>query len=359
MMIKVIFCTDDTVYAKRLSDYFDKEYGNKIELDICGTIREALDFIHQYRMDVALFDDGLKEEVLKKLKDIPCTCVFMTEQLYESDNEEISSIHKFQRGNRIYKDIIELYSSGEKVKHVDLIRKQDSNQRIYVFTSAGGGSGTSAIAKAFAKRCAAYEKVLYLDLGLFNLAEVVEGSSNGLDEILLALKSRRNILPFKLQSAVSCTADRVFTYGPCSNEVGLLELNDEDARHLIDGITALSEYEKIIIDISAAISIKEIEFIKKADHIIYVMDESDIGKRKFEKFCRFMEGVENKEQMHLNKKILVFRNKVRQNNNIASENYSNRIAGWAPYVSADSYDAVVERIAQSDSFSNLEINHAE
>lgn len=359
MMIKAIFCTNDTVYAKRLSGYFDEKYGNKIELDICGTVREALDFIHQYKMDAALFDDGLKDEVLKEIKDIPCVCALLTEQVYESDNEKIVSINKFQRGDRIYKDIIELYSSGEKVKHINLDRKQGSNQRIYVFTSAAGGSGTSTIAKAFAKRCAVYEKVLYLDLGLFNLSEVVEGNRNGLDEILLALKSRRNILPFKLQSAVSRTSDRVFTYGPCSNEASLLELNGEDICRLTDGITALSEYEKIIVDIGSVVSLKEIEFMKKADYIIYIMDESDIGKKKFERFCRFMEEVGNKEQMHLNKKVLVFRNKVRQNNHNDLGNYNDRIAGWAPYASMDSYDAVVERIAQSDSFSNLEMRNAE
>lgn len=359
MLIKAVYCTKDITYAKRLSNYFDKEYGNKIELNICSSIEESLNFVHQYHVDIALFEEDFEAEARKRIKDIPCTCVFMAEQIFESDSNEFGRISKFQRGDRIYRSIFELYSSGEKVKQISLNSGQKQNLKVYVFTSASGGIGTTTIARAYAKKCAAYEKVLYLDLGLFNLSEIVEGNVNGLNEILLALKSRRNILPFKLQSAAGSMTDRVFTYGACSNETDLLELNAEDMDNLMDGIMTLSEYQKVIIDIGASIFLKEVEFMKRADRIICIVDESDIGKQKYEKFCIFLEEIGKKEQLRLMKKMFVFRNKIRQDYNNDLWNETGRVAGWAPYVSMNTYDSVIDRIAQSDSFSNMEMENAE
>ncbi len=357
MWIKAVFCTRDAVYAERLISFFDREYVNKIELNLCPTIESFFDYIGQYTIDIALFGEELEEEIQKKLKDISCPCALITEQIYETNIHGLTQIGKFQKGDAIYKDIFELYSSGKRVKQISLNHSGNEMQKIYAFISASGGSGTSTIAKAYARRCASYDKVLYLDLGLFSCTEVAEGNANGMDEVIRALKSRRNILPLKLVSAVAKTRDRIFTYGPCSNTCNLLELNAEDIRNLISGLTALSEYKKIIVDIGASISWKEIEFLKSADAVICVADESEIGDRKFRKLYEFMENAGNKEGIRLVKKMFVFRNKIRQDYESGSANYQSGVIGWAPWVLLDSYDAVVDRIAQSDSFNNLEISN--
>lgn len=353
MWIKAIYCTKDTDYANRLMNFLDREYGNKLELNICSSIESLLEFIGQYKVDVVLFGDEFKEEVFRRRKDIPCPCVQMTEQIYESPDDETVQIDKYQRGNKIYNNIVEIYAGSEKIKHIDINKGENDAPKIYVFTSASGGSGTSTVARAYAKRCASYEKVLYIDLGLFYIREVTDGNPNGMDEIILALKSRRNILPLKLTSAVSSTADRVYTYGPCSNAVDLLELNEEDIRNLLKGISSLSEYRKIIVDIGTAVSLKEVELMKRADAIVYVLEESEIGIKKYDKYCDFMINVGKKEQMRMIQKMAVFRNKVKRDDMQGLQGMEDKAAGWAPYVAMDSYEAVIDRIARSDSFSNL------
>lgn len=359
MWIKAIYCTNDTDYAERLARFFDREYGNKIELNICISIASLFDFISRYQTDIALFGEEFEQEVSGAQKDIPCTCAFLAEQVYENADNELPQIDKFQRGDAIYKNILDAYAGGGKVKRIRAGKQDGGKQKIYVFTSPGGGSGTTTIARAYARKCAVYEKVLYLDFGLFNDIEVAEGSANGMDDIIFALKSRRNILPLKLTSVVARTADRVFTYGPCSNALGLLELDAEDAQNLIDGITALSEYQKIIIDIGSALSAKETAFMRRADFILCIMDESHIAEKKYAKFCEFIEHVEEKEKIRILRKVLLFRNKVKQDYHSGSGNFRNEVTGWAPFVAADSYDAVIDRIARSDSFSSLEIRNAE
>lgn len=359
MWIKAVYCTKDVIYAERLIAFFDKEYGNKIELNTCDSIESLFDFLKNYQTDMVLFGEEFEKEAMSRSRDIPCTCAFMTEQFYESQSKELHRIDKYQRGDSIYKDILDAYAAGGKVKHIRTTGAESGGQKVYVFTSACGGSGTTTIARAYARKCASYEKVLYLDFDLFSDTEVTEGNEHGMDEIILALKSRRNILPLKLMSAVASMADRVYTYAPCSDMVSMLELNAQDAHNLVNGITALSEYQKIIIDIGSSVSDSEIAFMKCADFIICIVDESEIGARKYEKFCEFLENAGKKEQMRILRKLLVFRNKVKQDYNNNSRQFKNEVTGWAPYVSVDSYDAVIDRIARSDSFSNLEIRNAE
>lgn len=361
MWIKAVCCTKDTGYAKRLARFLDKEYGNKIELNLCSSLESVFDILGQYKIDIVLFGDEFSRDILPHLKDIPCTCAFLTEQARESvpgaetQHFHLAQIEKFQRGDEIYKEILDAYSAGGNVKRLRAGGKDREDLAVYVFTSADGGCGTSTVARAFAQKHAAYEKVMYLDFGLFTTIQVLDGSANvhGMDEIIFALKSRRNILPLKLMSAVACTEERFYTFGSCSNGLDLLELNAEDVRTLISGLCALGEYQKVVVDIGTAVSYKEIEWMKSADVIVYVMEESDIGRQKYEKFRNLLENAERKEQMRFAKKIRLFRNKVRreyEKNSVLSE----EAAGWAPYVSVDSYAAVADRIARSDSFSGLE-----
>lgn len=355
MWIKAIFCTEDIIYAERLAQFLDKEYGSKIELNLCSSMEALWGYLDQNVVDIALFGDEYEKELQSRIKDIPCICVMIRDQIYEHDNCGLHQIYKYQKGTQIYQNIFDLYASGEKVKRIQSTATKNDLQKIYVFTSAGGGSGTSTVARAFAQKCAAYEKVLYLDMGLFNCIETVEGNANGMDEIIFAMKSRRNILPLKLVSAVSTMADGIFTYGPCSDLCNMLELNQKDIQNLLHGVSALSEYQKIIVDIGTSISYREVEVFRQADAIIYIIDESDIGKKKYEKFYNFMENLSKKEHQRFSKKILIFRNKVRGNYSAASSIFHNRIIGWAPFVSINAYDLVVSRIAQSDSFHDLEI----
>ena len=136
MWIKAVFCTKDTVYAERLAGFFDREYGNKIELNFCPTVESFFDYIDQYTIDVALFGDEFEEEIEKRIKDIPCSCAVITEQIYETNTHGLAQIGKFQKGNGIYKDIFELYSSGKRVKQMNLNHSGSEMQKMYVFISA-------------------------------------------------------------------------------------------------------------------------------------------------------------------------------------------------------------------------------
>ena len=94
-----------------------------------------------------------------------------------------------------------------------------------------------------------------------------------MDDILVALKSRRDILPLKLESAVSEDRKGIYTYAPCKDLRGLLDVTKEDIGRLVEGIRTLGEYGKIIFDVGNSLTWKEIELFQHSDEMICVVEE--------------------------------------------------------------------------------------
>lgn len=356
MWIKILYCTEDLTYAKSLAAYIDKAHGEKVEMNVLPSISELQDYLLQNTVDVVLYGSEFEDNFPVNQKRIGYTWAVMAENIYENTAGNIAWIDKYQSAEYIYKTILDLYAGGERVRQFHSNKTIDKKQRIFAFLSASGGVGTTTVARAFAKKSAGYEKVLYLNLGTYYFDEQ-EIEKSGIDDILMALKSRRNILPVKLESSAFLLKDRVTTYGASKSIIDLLELDAQDIVNLLDGIRNLKEYGKIILDIGSGMSMKEAEILKSADCLIYVADESEIGKLKYERFSIMLNALEQKENMRLLHKTYIFRNKVKKDFENEFSEFHSKVIGWAPYVSSDSYETVLERIAQSDSFSNLEMEN--
>ncbi len=356
MWIRVLYCTEDVVYADRLAAYLDRAYGEKMEMNTVSSVSALQDYLQKNTVDVVLYGDEFGEAFPTSRKRVGYAWAVMGEEIYENQPENV--IDKYQSAEQICKKILNIYAESDKVKKLPDVRITDEDRIVFAFVSASGGVGTSAVARAFARRCAGLEKVLYLNMGLFHFNEE-ETIGNGLEDILVALKSRRNILPIKLVSAVAPLKDRVFTYGASRNNIDLMELTPEDVNNLLRSIRSLKEYKKVIIDVGSGISAKEIEMLKMADTIVYVTDESEIAAKKYERFTILLDRLEKKEDAHLANKVYIFRNKVKQNFKDTFSEFQGRVIGWAPFVMSESYETVITRIAQSDSFHELEMKNVE
>lgn len=353
MWIKALYCTQDTEYARRLTTFFDNEYTNKLELNVCSSVERAMQLLKG--IDIFLLGKEFEAELKDKRKIIPCPIVIMTEQIYDDGLSDTMQIEKYQRADGIYRQLLDFYAQGTNIKKAREVENTSSNQRIYVFTSANGGNGTTTVARAFAKKNALYEKTLYLDFGMYNDLPIDNGAEHGMDDIILALKSRRNILPLKLNSAVAQTSYGFYGYGCCVNPMDLLEINVEDIKSLIKELTSLTEYSKIIVDLGNSLTERDLVFLSHAHLIVYVLDEREVSVRKFSMFHALLGALEKRENYKLSRKIAVFRNKV--SNDYSQENwpYEYEISGWAPFINdTEDETEIIGRIAASDSFNNLE-----
>lgn len=356
MWVKILYCTQDQDYAERLVAFFDVEYTNKVEINVCSSVERAIQLMKG--IDVFLVGKEFENEIAGQLRKIPCPVVVMTEQIYDNGSGEMAQIEKYQRADIIYRQILDVYASGSKVKKLRTDVEPADGSRIYIFISANGGNGTTTVARAFAKKCSVYEKTLYVGLGLYDTVPMEKGQPNGMDELIMALKSRRNVLSLKLNSAIAKTAYGFYSYEACSNPINLLEINAEDMKLLMQELTRFKEYPCIVIDAGSLLTERELVTMGYADKIVYIMDEREVSQRKFGRFLELIDVLEKRERTKLSKKIAVFRNKVNKDYAMENWHYNHEIRGWAPYVAFEEEGEIIARIAASDSFHNLEVQNA-
>lgn len=363
MWMRLLICSEDTAYAERLTSFFEREYGEKMEVSFFSDIQYLQESGKCQTADVVLFGEEFEKEAAALGRTMQWVWAVLAEQVYEGGDDEIVRINKYRRADTLYKEILDLYSQGGRVRRLAAPDSEGNACKVYGFLSAGGGVGTTTIARAYAAKCAAYEKVLYLDMGIlgleWNREEVEQGTEHGMDDILIALKSRRDILPIKLMSAVSSTKEKVSIYAPCKDALSLMEVNGEDAVRLVNTIKGLGVYDKLVVDIGNHFSEQQLEMAKQADYLIYVAQDNETEKKKYEKLCQILQSLEQRDDMKLFRKMMIFRNKAVKKEQIEWGVQGTRECGWAPKIEDDSFEAVIDRIMQSDAFDNMEGNDGE
>lgn len=359
MWMRLLICTKDVIYAERLTSFFEREYGEKMEISFFSEVQFLKESEKCRNSDVVLFGEEFEKDAATVSRDMPWVWAVLAEQIYEEGNDDIVRIAKYQRADLLYKAILDFYSQGGRVRHFAHSNNNGNTCRVYGFLSAGGGVGTTTVARAYAAKCAPYEKVLYLDMGILSFEWNQEEAEHGMDEILVALKSRRDILPIKLMSTVSSTKEKVSVYAPCRDSLHLLEVTGEDVVRLVNAIKGLGEYDKLIVDIGDHFSEWQFEMAKQANYLVYVAEDDDFGRKKYEKLCQIFQSLEQRDNVKLFRKMMIFRNKAVKKEQIEWGVQGIRECGWAPRIEGDSFEAVIERIMQSDAFDNMEGNDGE
>lgn len=352
MWFRLLICTRDGNYAKRLSQFLDKKYGDKTDVNVFTEIRYLDDYIKTHTYDVILF--GAEYEQESEDKRWACPTAVLAEQIYAKEIYSGHHIRKYQRCDRLFQDILQIYSDSGKVKQIYDNQESDQQCRLYVFGAAAGGVGTTTIARAYAKKHALFEKVLYLDMTVLGGEVPEESQGHCMDDILIALKSRRDILPMKLMSAVTLTKDRYYTYTACRSPMDILEINGQDVINLIDGIRTLGEYQRVIIDVGSLLDEKSLELYQRADSIVMIRDRTMIEEKKFHRFCKLLQSIEEKKQISVFRKIFLIRNRTMKKGLTDYSSTSLQEFGWIPWIQEQEEDAIVEKISMSDVFDIME-----
>lgn len=351
MWVRLVICTRDVAYSERFASFIEREYREKLEISVFSKPEYLAGSDKGRTADVVLFGEEFEPEAAEISQDMPWTWAVLTEQRYESSEDKTHRIAKYQRMDDLYKAVLELYSQTGQVRRLDPVKQENGPCRVYVFLSACGGVGTTAVARAYAGKCVSSGKVLYLDMNILGNGWSREKQAQGMDEILVALKSRRDILPIKLMSIVTDTEEGVSVYAPCREPLHLLEVTGEDVARLIRTVRGLGEYSKVVIDAGTHLSEREFEMIRQADVLVYVAEDCARGRDKYEKLCEVLRMMERREGTDVLRKMVVFRNKAIRNERIE---WGSRECGWMPEVEMDSYENVIRRMMQSDAFDNME-----
>lgn len=354
MWMRLLICTKDVTYAKRLTAIFEREYGDKMEISVFSDPQYLMDSEKCKTADVVLFGEEFEQEAAMVSRNMSWVWAVLADLLYGNEDEEIVRFPKYQRTDCLYKAILDLYAKGGRVRRSASVSRSENACRVYTFLSAGGGVGTTTVARAYAGKCALYEKVLYLDMRISELEWNQEETEHGMDEILVALKSRRDILSIKLMSAVTVTREKVSVFAACKEPMHLLEVTGEDVVRLINTVRGLGEYDKVILDAGNNLSERELAMIRQADSLIYVVEDNELARKKYEGLCTIFQALEQREGIKILRKMMIFRNKAVRKEQIGWGIQGIKECGWAPKIEVDSFETVIDRIMQSDAFDNME-----
>lgn len=350
MKIRVFICSEDTLYCEKLVNYFNSHYYDKFQWNVYTQSAYLQQIFQSDMVDIILVGEEMKEEIRKLDESLLGSqlWVYLTEQIYEQE-EGVRYLSKYCRADQIYRDLLDLYARKEHVRYENLSIVSGKTTFI-AFVSASGGVGASTIACAAAKALSQMEKVLYLnleDLGSCKLSFPGEGKP-GLDELVYAIKSRRNTLELKIESSVSRNGAGSYYFRECGNPMDLKTLSPEEVGELLKAIEALKVYDKVIIDLGNGLQDKELTVMSMANRVVMLMDKSEIADVKLQRYLKFVQTAEEIQKIDIISKMCIYFNKTLKSVKLPEQMMQIKVGGVFPLIENGDYLGIIDKIAQME-----------
>ena len=309
MKIRLALVDSDEDYRKRLSDFYIKNYHDRIEIMAFS----SLDSFEKNRgnkpIDVMLVSESIEEDLS-----------WYTEKMSVIERKNnIKAVNKFKKPEKIYKEILNILADSS---NGDIAYKfSDKNSTLVeVFMPVNGGAGATSLAIAYGKRLAMQGiPTLYLNFELLNTSKLfMNGDGNiGFDEIIYAIKSKKQNVPLKIESSVVKSREGLDFFNEARIALDMLEMNDENIEMLIKELQGMGKYRNIIIDSDLCMGSRLKLYSKLAHKIILVFEESTIGMKKMSDLNKALQLLENGGNIDITNKITVICNKVKDVNQVS------------------------------------------
>lgn len=355
MKIKVCICSEDTLYCEKLVNYFNAYYYDKFQWNVYTQPAYLEQLFVSDKADIILVGEEMKAALQKLDKKLLMgkLWAYLTVDTVETEEGE-HCLSKYRRADWLYRELLDLYAKREHV-HYETRPIVSGKTAFITFVSAGGGTGASTIACAAAKAFAAVEKVLYINLEDIGFCTTVFTGENksGFDELVYAIKSRRNTLPLKLESAVSRDRSGTYYYKECANPMDLQTLSAEDIRELLRAIEASRVYDKVIIDLGNGLQDKEITVMSMTNSVIVVMDPEEIAEVKLKRYLEYVQTAEEVRQVDIISKMRVYYNKTLKSMQLPEHVQGIRTGGAFPLIENGNYTGIIDKIAAMELLQNM------
>lgn len=317
MKIRLALIDTDEDYRKRLSDFYIKNYQDRIEILTFSSIDSFENNRGNKSIDVMLVSENIEDDLSSYSEKI-CIAYLSDRDLIERKNN-IKTINKFKKPEKIYKEILNVLADGI---NEDIAYKfnDGNNTLVEVFMPVNGGAGATSLAIAYGKKLARQgTPTLYLNFETLNSSNIFLQSQGdmGFDEIIYAIKSKKQSVSLKIESNVLKTTDGLEFFNESRTALDMLELSDEDIYVLIKELQAMGKYRHIIIDSNLDIGSRLNIFSKFAYKIILVFNDTLQGIKKMSDLNEALQIMENNGNIDITNKLTIICNKVRDINKIS------------------------------------------
>ena len=92
MWIRLLLCTKDAVYAGRFIAFFEREYGDKLEISHFSDVEYLMESMEEHPADFILFGEEFEEKALSYANRLSCTWAVLMNQMYETEDDSFTRI---------------------------------------------------------------------------------------------------------------------------------------------------------------------------------------------------------------------------------------------------------------------------
>lgn len=352
MRIKLAILENDQNYLKRIVSVFSTKYADKLEVYSFTDRELAFQTLDKSRIDVFLSGEvfDIDTDLIPKY----CGFSYLVNSPGVESCRNQRAICKFQKVDLIYKQILSIYS--DNAGSISGLKLGDDSTKVIVFSSPGGGAGTSSAAAGCAVHYARQnKKTLYLNLEKYGSSDIffsADGMFN-MSDVIFALKSKKSNIAMKLESCVKQAESGVYFYSRSQVALDMQELDREDVLRLISELKLTGSYDYIILDMDFNMDKDTMDIYRQAHAAVWVGDGSEISniklQRAYEALC-LME--QNSEEMLSRRLCLVYNRFSSKAGRTAQGIDIKNIGGIPVYVHADARQ-VVEQIAPMSMFDKI------
>ena len=290
MKIRLALIDGDEDYRKRLSDFYIKNYHDKIEILNFSSLDSFENNRGHKTIDIMLVSETIEDDLSMYSEKI--SIAYLSDRDLIERKNNIKTINKFKKPEKIYKEILNVLADGV------------NGDIAYKFSE---GNNTLGI------------PTLYLNFEALSSSNIfLPGEGNtGFDEIIYALKSKKQSVSLKIESNVLKNEDGLDFFNEARIVLDMLEMSDEDISVLIREIQSMGKYRHIIIDSNLNLGSRLNIFSKLAYKVIFVFEDTKLGIKKMSDLNEALHLLENGGNIDITNKLSLICNKVKDMNQVS------------------------------------------
>lgn len=235
--------------------------------------------------------------------------------------EDGDNIYKYQHGDKIISSIMHIYEKYYKNSEFAM-DNQNGTKLISVYSSIGGAGKTTVAVNACINCAREGMKVFYINLEDINSTFCFfEPDYNPIvcdnfSHIIFSIKEKDKNLAAKIEGIkYSNNIYDIHYLPPPNSALEMEELLPEEVKHLLKNIVNSGYYDIVFVDLSSALSLRNIAIMEESNEIIFVYIPGSISKFKTIKFFKEIELYQKRKEIDLLSKIAIVGNKFEDNTN--------------------------------------------
>ncbi|MDP4179687.1 MAG: AAA family ATPase, partial [Bacillota bacterium] len=292
--LSLIIADNDEEYLNGVVGFLTEKYLTRFKILSFTDKISLINYIEgsNEKLDILLVSPDLYYENLDK-RNISLLAILSSGRL-EKDFKGCDIIYKYQLGENLAKNILNLYS--DKNCEIILTNGEKTTKVVAVFSPNGGSGKTSVAYGCSLKSVQRGKKAFYLNLegsASTPLLFETDGQFN-LSHVFYYLKSKNKSFSLKIEGIrMIDKSTGIHYFAPPKNHLELLDIEPDEYSELIAKMKEMRQYDVIFIDMPCFLEKRMISVLKACDVLLCVLNPENISLVKLQNFLEALDIIDN------------------------------------------------------------------